>query len=79
MAVRFVASLHQKHSFFGGGGLRLKTCDMNLHQTGTCKEIEDLAQFKNLSECSDGDDEVSLKLLSVLIAKDFIPLDHIFK
>lgn len=52
---------------------------MNLHQTGTCKEIEDLAQFKNLSECSDGDDEVSLKLLSVLIAKDFIPLDHIFK
>lgn len=78
MAVRFVASLHQKHSFLGGG-LRLKTCDMNLHQTGTCKEIEDLAQFKNLSECSDGDDEVSLKLLSVLIAKDFIPLDHIFK
>lgn len=72
MAVRFVASLHQKHSFLGGG-LRLKTCDMNLHQTGTCKEIEDL------SECSDGDDEVSLKLLSVLIAKDFIPLDHIFK
>lgn len=52
---------------------------MNLYQMGTCKEIEDLAQFKNLSVCGDGDDAVSLKLLSVLIAKDFMPLDHIFK
>lgn len=52
---------------------------MNLHQMGTCKEIEDLTQFKNLSKCGGGDDEVSLELLTVLIAKDFIPLDHIFK
>lgn len=51
----------------------------NLHQMGTCKEIEDLTQFKNLSKCGGGDDEVSLELLTVLIAKDFIPLDHIFK
>lgn len=39
---------------------------------GTCKEIEDLTQFKNLSKCGGGDDEVSLELLTVLIAKDFI-------
>lgn len=51
---------------------------MNLHPMGTCKEIEDLAQLKNLCKCG-GDDEVSLELLSVLVAKDFIPLDHIFK
>lgn len=36
---------------------------MNLDQLGTCKEIEDLSQFKNLSECGDGDDEVSLNYL----------------
>lgn len=53
---------------------------MNLHQMGTCKEIEDLAQFKNLSKCGGGDDdEVSLEFLSMLVTKNFIPLDHIFK
>lgn len=52
---------------------------MNLHQMGTCKEIEDLAQFKNLSKCGGGDDEVSLEFHSMLVTKNFIPLDHIFK
>lgn len=70
-----------KSFLLGGGDFKVweRACDMNLHQMGTCKVIEDLAQFKNLSKCGGGDDEVSLEFHSMLVTKNFIPLDHIFK